>query len=139
MIPQKLMFFLSTFLGIFFVDTYYANAPYPFESINISHYTEELLHKFTTYQPSSKLSLYLVGIMFSYIYHVLYNKIKTGRILKGVITSLVIFSAYILTLFFYLDSSKLDYIKLYLLQDLIALFIFYLTVAILYRRSENEN
>ena len=53
--------------------------------------------------------------MFSYIYHVLYSKIKTGRILKGVITSLVIFSAYILALFFYLDSSKLDYIKLYLL------------------------
>ena len=49
MIPLKLSFYLSTFLGVFLVHTYYMNAAYPFESVDISYYSQGLIYKLTSY------------------------------------------------------------------------------------------
>ena len=134
MIPLKLSFYLSTFLGVFLVDAYYMNAAYPFESVDISYYSQGLIYKLTSYSFNPKITLYMTGIIFGYFYHILSNKIPTPRFLKGIIVALIIFMLYILILFFSFDLNRLNYIQLYLVQDLIAFLIFYLAIAIIYRR-----
>ena len=134
MIPIRLSFYLSTFLGVFLVDAYYMNAAYPFESVDISYYSEGLIYKLTSYSFNPKITLYMTGIIFGYFYHILSKKIPTPRFLKGIIVALIIFMLYILILFFSFDLNRLNYIQLYLVQDLIAFLIFYLAIAIIYRR-----
>ena len=134
MIPLKLSFYLSTFLGVFLVHTYYMNAVYPFESVDISYYSQGLIYKLTSYSFNPKITLYMTGIIFGYFYHILSKKIPTPRFLKGIIVALIIFMLYILILFFSFDLNRLNYIQLYLVQDLIAFLIFYLAIAIIYRR-----
>ena len=134
MIPLRFSFYLSTFLGVFLVDAYYMNAAYPFESVDISYYSQGLIYKLTSYSFNPKITLYMTGIIFGYFYHILSKKIPTPRFLKGIIVALIIFMLYILILFFSFDLNRLNYIQLYLVQDLIAFFIFYLAIAIIYRR-----
>ena len=134
MIPLRFSFYLSTFLGVFLVDAYYINAAYPFESVDISYYSQGLIYKLTSYSFNPKITLYMTGIIFGYFYHILSKKIPTPRFLKGIIVALIIFMLYILILFFSFDLNRLNYIQLYLLQDLIAFLIFYLAIAIIYRR-----
>ena len=134
MIPLRLSFYLSTFLGVFLVHTYYMNAAYPFESVDISYYSQGLIYKLTSYSFNPKITLYMTGIIFGYLYHILAKKIQTPRFLKGIIVALIIFMLYILILLFSFDLNRLNYIQLYLVQDLIAFFIFYLAIAIIYRR-----
>ena len=134
MIPIRLSFYLSTFLGVFLVDAYYMNAAYPFESVDISYYSQGLIYKLTSYSFNPKITLYMTGIIFGYFYHILSKKIPTPRFLKGIIVALIIFMLYILILFFSFDLNRLNYIQLYLVQDLIAFLIFYLAIAIIYRR-----
>ena len=134
MIPLRFSFYLSTFLGVFLVDAYYMNATYPFESVDISYYSQGLIYKLTSYSFNPKITLYMTGIIFGYFYHILSNKIPTPRFLKGIIVALIIFMLYILILFFSFDLNRLNYIQLYLVQDLIAFLIFYLAIAIIYRR-----
>ena len=134
MIPLRFSFYLSTFLGVFLVDAYYMNAAYPFESVDISYYSQGLIYKLTSYSFNPKITLYMTGIIFGYFYHILSKKIPTPRFLKGIIVALIIFMLYILILFFSFDLNRLNYIQLYLLQDLIAFLIFYLAIAIIYRR-----
>ena len=134
MIPLRISFYLSTFLGVFLVDAYYINAAYPFESVDISYYSQGLIYKLTSYSFNPKITLYMTGIIFGYFYHILSKKIPTPRFLKGIIVALIIFMLYILILFFSFDLNRLNYIQLYLLQDLIAFLIFYLAIAIIYRR-----
>ena len=134
MIPLRISFYLSTFLGVFLVDAYYINAAYPFESVDISYYSQGLIYKLTSYSFNPKITLYMTGIIFGYFYHILSKKIPTPRFLKGIIVALIIFMLYILILFFSFDLNRLNYIQLYLVQDLIAFLIFYLAIAIIYRR-----
>ena len=134
MIPLRFSFYLSTFLGVFLVDAYYMNAAYPFESVDISYYSQGLIYKLTSYSFNPKITLYMTGIIFGYFYHILSKKIPTPRFLKGIIVALIIFMLYILILLFSFDLNRLNYIQLYLVQDLIAFFIFYLAIAIIYRR-----
>ena len=134
MIPLRFSFYLSTFLGVFLVDAYYINAAYPFESVDISYYSQGLIYKLTSYSFNPKITLYMTGIIFGYFYHILSKKIPTPRFLKGLIVALIIFMLYILILFFSFDLNRLNYIQLYLVQDLIAFLIFYLAIAIIYRR-----
>ncbi len=134
MIPLRFSFYLSTFLGVFLVDAYYMNAAYPFESVDISYYSQGLIYKLTSYSFNPKITLYMTGIIFGYFYHILSKKIPTPRFLKGLIVALIIFMLYILILFFSFDLNRLNYIQLYLVQDLIAFLIFYLAIAIIYRR-----
>ena len=134
MIPLRFSFYLSTFLGVFLVDAYYMNAAYPFESVDISYYSQGLIYKLTSYSFNPKITLYMTGIIFGYFYHILSKKIPTPRFLKGIIVALIIFMLYILILFFSFDLNWLNYIQLYLVQDLIAFLIFYLAIAIIYRR-----
>tara|TARA_B100001564_G_C20525915_1_gene617373 strand:+ start:447 stop:854 length:408 start_codon:yes stop_codon:yes gene_type:complete len=134
MIPLRFSFYLSTFLGVFLVDAYYMNAAYPFESVDISYYSQGLIYKLTSYSFNPKITLYMTGIIFGYFYHILSKKIPTPRFLKGIIVALIIFMLYILILFFSFDLNRLNYIQLYLVQDLIAFLIFYLAIAIIYRR-----
>ena len=134
MIPLRFSFYLSTFLGVFLVDAYYMNAAYPFESVDISYYSQGLIYKLTSYSFNPKITLYMTGIIFGYFYHILSKKIPTPRFLKGLIVALIIFMLYILILFFSFDLNRLNYIQLYLVQDLIAFLIFYLSIAIIYRR-----
>ncbi len=134
MIPLRFSFYLSTFLGVFLVDAYYMNAAYPFESVDISYYSQGLIYKLTSYSFNPKITLYMAGIIFGYLYHILSKKIPTPRFLTGIIVALTIFMLYILILLFSFDLNRLNYIQLYLVQDLIAFFIFYLSIAIIYRR-----
>ena len=134
MIPLRFSFYLSTFLGVFLVDAFYMNAAYPFESVDISYYSQGLIYKLTSYSFNPKITLYMTGIIFGYFYHILSKKIPTPRFLKGIIVALIIFMLYILILFFSFDLNRLNYIQLYLVQDLIAFLIFYLAIAIIYRR-----
>ena len=134
MIPLRFSFYLSTFLGVFLVDAYYINAAYPFESVDISYYSQGLIYKLTSYSFNPKITLYMTGIIFGYFYHMLSKKIPTPRFLKGIMVALIIFMLYILILFFSFDLNRLNYIQLYLVQDLIAFLIFYLAIAIIYRR-----
>ena len=134
MIPLRFSFYLSTFLGVFLVDAYYMNAAYPFESVDISYYSQGLIYKLTSYSFNPKITLYMTGIIFGYFYHILSKKIPTPRFLKGIIVALIIFMLYILILFFSFDLNRLNYMQLYLVQDLIAFLIFYLAIAIIYRR-----
>ena len=107
MIPLKLSFYLSTFLGDFLVHTYYMNAAYPFESVDISYYSQGLIYKLTSYSFNPKITLYMTGIFFGYLYHILAKKIPTPRFLKGIIVALIIFMLYILILLFSFDSLPL--------------------------------
>ena len=134
MIPLRFSFYLSTFLGVFLVYAYYMNATYPFESVDISYYSQGLIYKLTSYSFNPKITLYMTGIIFGYFYHILSKKIPTPRFLKGIIVALIIFMLYILILFFSFDLYRLNYFQLYLVQDLIAFLIFYLAIAIIYRR-----
>ena len=127
MLSSKISFFFSTLLGIIFVVFYYNSNFYPFESINLV---------LTGDKVNWKISLYLLGLIFTFIYHLLFYKIKTPIFFKGFITSLIVFIAYLIILMLFFDINRLTYMYIYLIQDLLALFIFYLTVSLIYRRRK---
>ncbi len=136
MLSSKISFFFSTLLGIIFVVFYYNSNFYPFESINLVYYVESINLVLTGDKVNWKISLYLLGLIFTFIYHLLFYKIKTPIFFKGFITSLIVFIAYLIILMLFFDINRLTYMYIYLIQDLLALFIFYLTVSLIYRRRK---
>ncbi len=134
MISSKISFFFSTLLGLIFVGFYYNSNFYPFESINLVYYIENINLALTGGKVNSKISLYLIALIFTFIYHLLFYKIKTPIFFKGFITSLIVFIAYLIILILFFNINRLTYMYIYLIQDLLALFIFYLTISLVYRR-----
>ena len=127
-------FLIGSFLGIFFVYLFYENTFYPFETTNIIYYVEYINHYLTNNKLNPYLLLYVISLFFASIYYLFFQRIKVGVLLKGLIVSLIVFAIYILILFIIFGLDRLNYMQIYVLQDLFALIIFYLTLSLIYRR-----
>lgn len=127
-------FLIGSFLGIFFVYLFYVNTFYPFEETNIIYYVEYINHYLTNNKLNPYLLLYVISLFFASIYYLFFQQIKVGVLFKGLIVSLIVFAIYILILFIIFGLDRLNYMQIYVLQDLIALIIFYLTLSLIYRR-----
>ena len=127
-------FLIGSFLGIFFVYLFYVNTFYPFEETNIIYYVEYINHYLTNNKLNPYLLLYVISLFFASIYYLFFQQIKVGVLIKGLIVSLIVFAIYILILFIIFGLDRLNYMQIYVLQDLIALIIFYLTLSLIYRR-----
>jgi len=127
-------FLIGSFLGIFFVHLFYENTFYPFEATNIIYYVEYINHYLTNNKLNPYLLLYVISLFFASIYYLFFQQIKVGVLFKGLIVSLIVFAIYILILFIIFGLDRLNYMQIYVLQDLIALIIFYLTLSLIYRR-----
>jgi len=127
-------FLIGSFLGIFFVYLFYAITFYPFEATNIIYYVEYINHYLTNNKLNPYLLLYVISLFFASIYYLFFQQIKVGVLIKGLIVSLIVFAIYILILFIIFGLDRLNYMQIYVLQDLVALIIFYLTLSLIYRR-----
>ena len=127
-------FLIGSFLGIFFVYLFYVNTFYPFEETNIIYYVEYINHYLTNNKLNPYLLLYVISLFFASIYYLFFQQIKVGVLIKGLIVSLIVFAIYILILFIIFGLDRLNYMQIYVLQDLVALIIFYLTLSLIYRR-----
>ena len=98
------------------------------------HYVEYINHYLTNNKLNPYLLLYVISLFFASIYYLFFQQIKVGVLFKGLIVSLIVFAIYILILFIIFGLDRLNYMQIYVLQDLIALIIFYLTLSLIYRR-----
>jgi|SaaInlV_135m_DNA_3_1039749.scaffolds.fasta_scaffold18147_4 hypothetical protein len=130
----NIYFLIGSFLGIVFVYLFYASTFYPFEGTNIIFYIEYINYYLTKNKLSPYLLLYLISLILASIYYFFFKRIKFGILLKGVIVSLIVFVIYVLILLIIFGLDRLNYMQIYVLQDLIALIIFYLTLSLIYRR-----
>lgn len=135
MLSSKLSFLLSTFLGVFLVAIFYDSNFYPFENVDLLYYVENINFILTGGIVSPKITLYLIGIFFALIYHFLFFKIKTPIFFKGLLTSMIVFIVYLAILMIFFNINRLAYMYIYLIQDLLALIIFYFTISLFYRRA----
>jgi hypothetical protein len=136
MFSKALYFVASSLLGLYFVYLFYSNAFYPFESVDLTYYIDNINFYLSKNTLNTYFVLFLFGLLFSTIYHQLSRVIQTGKILRSLIVTLIVFLLYIGILVLLLGTSRLDYMKIYLLQDMLALLIFYLTISIMYRRNK---
>ena len=135
MAVKSLKFFIATIVGAISLWFFYKLSYYPFEPIDITYYFNIISIPGLDSNTNSKIIFLLFTLILSFIYHLLYRKIASKIILKGFIVALIVFSLYIGALLLAFGISRVNYMGIYLIQDLFGLLIFYLIVSFIYRRA----
>ena len=82
----------------------------------------------------------ILFIMFysGFFYLIFYKKINIGRLWIGILTSLIIYIIYFSINLILFDKERFEYMKIYLIQDCIAILIFYVVLSIVYKKRRKS-
>ena len=133
-------FLIVVAVGCLLVYFFYLYSFYPFDSVDILYYFSKINFLFPDNMFYSILFFYFFAIALGLVYIIFYNKIKFGRLIKALILSSSFFLIYSIVLLIIFGVLRFIEMGVFLLQDLIAISIFYFTLALLYKRNKkNEN
>ena len=133
-------FLIVVAVGCLLVYFFYLYSFYPFDSVDILYYFSKINFLFPDNMFYSILFFYFFAIALGLVYIIFYNKIKIGRLIKALILSSSFFLIYSIVLLIIFGVLRFKEMGVFLLQDLIAISIFYFTLALLYKRNKkNEN
>jgi hypothetical protein len=130
-------FLVCVATGALLVYFFYAYALYPFDSINILYYFAKTNYFFPQNTFFSIIIFYLFTVSLGLIYTITYRRINLGRIPSSIIVTIFIFVIYSLILILGLGVDRFKQMETFLIQDFLGILIFYLTLALLYRRIAN--
>ena len=133
-------FLIVVAVGCLLVYFFYLYSFYPFDSVDILYYFSKINFLFPDNMFYSILFFYFFAIALGLVYIIFYNKIKFGRLIKALILSSSFFLIYSIVLLIIFGVLRFKEMGVFLLQDSIAISIFYFTLALLYKRNKkNEN
>jgi uncharacterized membrane protein YagU involved in acid resistance len=133
----SLDFLVCVAVGALLVHFFYAYALYPFDSINILYYFAKTNYFFPQKTFFSIIIFYLFTVILGLIYIITYRKMNLGRIPISIIVTISIFIIYSFILILGLGIDRFKQMETFLIQDFLGMLIFYLTLALLYRRISN--
>ena len=133
----SLDFLVCVAVGALLVHLFYAYAFYPFDSINILYYFAKTNYFFPQNTFFSIIIFYLFTVSLGCIYVITYKRNDLGRIPNGIILTISIFVIYSLILIVVLGMDRFKQMDIFLVQDFLGILIFYLTLALFYRRTSN--
>lgn len=76
--------------------------------------------------------------MLGSLYIIFYDRIKFGRIVKGIFLSFFVFLIYCFISIAKLGMLRFKEIEVFLIQDFFAILIFYFTIALFYRKGSDS-
>ena len=118
------------------VFCYYLYSPYPFDGINIIYYFQKIDIFFPNEFFFNLIKYYLLCFILGFFYLIFYKKINIGRLWIGILTSLIIYIIYFFINLILFDKERFEYMKIYLIQDCIAILIFYVVLSIVYKKKK---
>ena len=118
------------------VFCYYLYSPYPFDGINIIYYFQKIDIFFSNEFFFNLIKYYLLCFILGFFYLIFYKKINIGRLWIGILTSLIIYIIYFSINLILFDKERFEYMKIYLIQDCIAILIFYVVLSIVYKKKK---
>ena len=118
------------------VFCYYLYSPYPFDGINIIYYFQKIDIFFPNEFFFNLIKYYLLCFILGFFYLIFYKKINIGRLWIGILTSLIIYIIYFSINLILFDKERFEYMKIYLIQDCIAILIFYVVLSIVYKKKK---
>ncbi len=130
-------FLVCVATGALLVYFFYAYALYPFDSINILYYFAKTNYFFPQNTFFSIIIFYLFTVSLGLIYIITYRRMNLGRIPSSIIVTIFIFVIYSFILILGLGVDRFKQMETFLIQDFLGILIFYLTLALLYRRIAN--
>ena len=130
-------FLVCVATGALLVYFFYAYALYPFDSINILYYFAKTNYFFPQNTFFSIIIFYLFTVSLGLIYIITYRRMNLGRIPSSIIVTIFIFVIYSFILILGLGVDRFKQMEIFLIQDFLGILIFYLTLALLYRRISN--
>ena len=130
-------FLVCVATGALLVYFFYAYALYPFDSINILYYFAKTNYFFPQNTFFSIIIFYLFTVSLGLIYIITYRRMNLGRIPSSIIVTIFIFVIYSFILILGLGVDRFKQMETFLIQDFLGILIFYLTLALLYRRISN--
>ena len=133
----SLDFLVCVAVGALLVYFFYAYALYPFDSINILYYFAKTNYFFPQNTFFSIINFYLFTVSLGLIYIITYRRMSLGRIPSSIIVTISIFVIYSFILILVLGVDRFKQMETFLIQDFLGMLIFYLTLALLYRRVSN--
>ena len=133
----SLDFLVCVAVGALLVYFFYAYALYPFDSINILYYFAKTNYFFPQNTFFSIIIFYLFTVSLGLIYIITYRRMNLGRIPSSIIVTIFIFVIYSFILILGLGVDRFKQMEIFLIQDFLGMLIFYLTLALLYRRISN--
>ncbi len=118
------------------VFCYYLYSPYHFDGINIIYYFQKIDIFFPNEFFFNLIKYYLLCFILGFFYLIFYKKINIGRLWIGILTSLIIYIIYFSINLILFDKERFEYMKIYLIQDCIAILIFYVVLSIVYKKKK---
>jgi len=133
-----LNFLLAVAVAGLLTYLFYTNAFYPFDSIDILYYFSKINYFFPQNAFYSIIIFYLCSVMLGSLYIIFYDRIKFGRIVKGIFLSFFVFLIYCFISIAKLGMLRFKEIEVFLIQDFFAILIFYFTIALFYRKDSDS-
>jgi hypothetical protein len=130
----SLDFLVCVAVGAFLVYFFYAYAFYPFDSVDILYYFAKTNYFFPQNTFFSIIVFYLFTVSLGFVYIITCKRTNLGRIPNSIIATISIFIIYSFILILGLGIDRFKQMEIFLIQDFLGALIFYLTLALLYRR-----